>query len=80
MKYLLIIAIALVVVWLWRSGRPSLPRSTPAGRGRGKPAADKQAIEMVACGVCHVHLPRSDALPGPNGFYCSEAHRRAAGA
>ncbi|MEO7954139.1 MAG: hypothetical protein ABIR35_08625 [Polaromonas sp.] len=33
---------------------------------------------MVACDVCHVHLPKSDALIGNKGIYCSDAHRRQA--
>jgi len=76
MKYLLVIVLALVVLWLWRSNRrseqPDKPRAPPAGRP-GQPAT-----EVVACAVCAVHLPRSDALPGGKGFYCSDAHRRQA--
>lgn len=76
MKYLLVIVLALVVLWLWRSnrrtGQPDRPPAPPAGRP-GKPAT-----EVVACAVCDVHLPRSDALPGGNRFYCSDAHRRQA--
>lgn len=75
MKYLLVIVLALVVLWLWRSnrraGQPDRP-APPADR-TGKPAT-----EVVACAVCAVHLPRSDALPGGKGFYCSDAHRRQA--
>ena len=76
MKYLLVIVLALVVLWLWRSNRrtedPDRPAAPPAGRP-GKPAT-----EVVACAVCDVHLPRVDALPGGKGFYCSDAHRRQA--
>jgi uncharacterized protein len=31
---------------------------------------------MVACAHCGLNLPRSEALEGPDGFYCSEEHRR----
>lgn len=76
MKYLLVIVLALVVLWLWRSNRrtaqPDRPPASPVGRP-GKPAT-----EVIACAVCAVHLPRSDALPGGKGFYCSDAHRRQA--
>ena len=76
MKYLLVIVLALVVLWLWRSnrrtGQPDRPPESPAGR-QGKPAT-----EVIACSVCNVHLPRADALPGGKGFYCSDAHRRQA--
>lgn len=74
MKYLLVIALALVVVWLWRSNRRSNQEQAPS-----KPASrHKPATEVVACAVCAVHLPRADALPGGSGFYCSDAHRRQA--
>jgi len=80
MKYLLVILLILVVFWLWRSGRPSPKKAAQPGRRSGKPSEEKEIPEMVACGVCHVHLPKSEALIGRDGFYCSEAHRRDAGA
>ena len=40
---------------------------------------EKEIMEIVACKVCQVHLPKSEALIGSDGFYCSEAHRREAG-
>lgn len=78
MKYLIVIALILGVLWLWRhnrqaekdAARPPPPRAPAAGSG---------VTEMVACDVCHVHLPRSDALIGNKGIYCSDAHRRQAG-
>lgn len=74
MKYLLVIALALVVVWLWRSNRRN-----PQERQPTKPASRQgPATEVVACAVCAVHLPRADALPGGKGFYCSDAHRQQA--
>jgi uncharacterized protein len=80
MKYLLVILLVLVVFWLWRSGRPSQKNSEQPGRPHGTPPKENEIPEMVACGVCHVHLPKSEALIGRDGFYCSEAHRREAGA
>jgi uncharacterized protein len=80
MKYLLVILLVLVVFWIWRSGRPSPKKQAQPGRHREKPPEEKEISDMVACGVCHVHLPKSEALIGRDGFYCSEAHRREAGA
>ena len=77
MKYLLIIAFILVVFWLWRHNRQAERHA--AQRPRTKVPAEKEITEMVACAVCHVHLPKSDALINRNGFYCSEAHRRETG-
>ena len=79
MKYLIVIALVLGVFWLWRqnrqvdknAARPAPPR-TPSG-------ATRSATEMVACDFCHIHLPRSEALIGRKGIYCSDAHRREAG-
>lgn len=81
MKYLLVLILALVVFWLWRSSRQAgKTAAQPQRPARQAPAGKKEITEMVACGVCHVHLPKSEALIGRDGFYCSEAHRREAGA
>ena len=79
MKYLLVIAFILVVFWLWRHDRPAEKKATPPQRPRPNVPEGKGLTEMVACDVCHVHLPMSEALIGRDGFYCSEAHRRQAG-
>lgn len=78
MKYLLVLGIALLVVWLWRHNRAderrdAQPRARPAPRQTALPAT-----EIVACDVCQVHLPRNEALAHGRGMYCSEAHRRQA--
>ncbi len=81
MKYLLILAIALGVLWLIKNKRridtdePAAP-PRPAG-SRASPQI--AATEIVACDVCDVHLPRTEALVGPKGTYCSAAHRQQAG-
>ncbi|ABM38678.1 PP0621 family protein [Polaromonas naphthalenivorans] len=80
MKYLLVIALVLLVFWLWRSNRQADRNAAQPRHSPGKAPAGKEITEMVACGVCHVHLPKSEALIGKGGFYCSEAHRREAGA
>ena len=74
MKYLLIIGLVLVVFFLWRHNRQAQNRSAP----RQQPGAPAAATEIVACSVCQVHLPKSEALIGSDGIYCSEAHRRQA--
>ncbi len=78
MKYLLVSAIVLFVFWLWRHNREAEHHAAASSRtARSRPAA--KVTEMVACDVCEVHLPRSEALIGSRGIYCSDAHRRQAG-
>jgi uncharacterized protein len=69
MKYLLLLLIVGVVLWVWRV------RSSGRVASRG---AAKQAPEgMLACAHCGLHLPASEALLGEGAAYCSDAHRAA---
>ena len=77
MKYLLVIGFAVVVFWLWRHNRVAEKEAAPPPSPTNA-RAGKNIAEMVACDVCHVHLPKSEALIGRDGFYCSETHRREA--
>lgn len=79
MKYLLVAALVLVVFWLWRNNRDVEKNTTAATRPPAPPKAGTAVAEMVACEVCGVHLPKSEALIGAKGVYCSDAHRRQAG-
>lgn len=73
MKYLLIIAIALVVWLAWKKrSLPSGKASTPA------PPAPREPEQMVVCAHCGVHLPVSDSVIEQDRHFCSEAHRLAA--
>ena len=81
MKYLLVILLILVVFWLWQYERRTQKRAgTPPPRPPVKPAPQTDGVtEIVACSVCLVHLPRTEALIGRDSRpYCSEAHRRQA--
>jgi uncharacterized protein len=78
MKYLLVMGLVLVVFWIWRHNRET-ERNADAARPPSPPQREPAVTEMVACDLCHVHLPRSEALIGSQGIYCSEAHRRQAG-
>jgi uncharacterized protein len=75
-KFLLVIAVVFVVLSLMRGGR-EVRRSREQAKPR--PASPPPPQDMVECPVCHVHLPRTDALPGPDGhLYCSADHRQRA--
>jgi len=79
MKYLLLLGLALLVVWLWRRNRQ--PEQGGAASSRApQPSSARDVTPMVVCAVCKVHLPQTEALTGPGGaVYCSEAHRRQSG-
>lgn len=73
MKYLLVLAVVVGVLWLmWRPrARPPAPADR-AARKSGPPA------RMVACARCDLRLPHTDALFDPAGqAFCCEEHRRA---
>jgi uncharacterized protein len=75
-KYLIVIAVVLLVLWWVRGNRRG--GEPQAGASRSPNAGLAQ--DMVQCPVCSVHLPRSDALPGPAGqLYCCAEHRQRAG-
>lgn len=81
MKYLLVILLILVVFWLWQYERRTQKGATtpPRPPASPDPAQTGGATEIVACSVCQLHLPRTEALIGRGARpYCSDAHRRQA--
>jgi uncharacterized protein len=79
MKYLLVLAVVFVAIWLWRKGRREEMRSQRPPPTRAKPPAEAPQA-MLRCAHCGLHLPAADAVSGPDGtVYCSVAHRQAAG-
>jgi uncharacterized protein len=78
MKFLVLLAVVLAVLWFLRGGGRRQGAAAPGEKPRGGAAPAPQ--DMVECPVCHVHLPRGDALPGPDGqLYCCAEHRVRAG-
>ena len=72
MKYLLLLALLVVAYLLWRNAR--ITRDVPPPSTQARPGLPQ---EMVRCPVCGLHLPRGEALAGPDGrLYCSPEHRR----
>ena len=71
MKLVLVALVILVLIWLARGGR----RRTRVSDETAAPPPAQEAV--VACPQCGLHLPRSEALPGRGGLFCSEAHRAA---
>ena len=79
MKYLLVMALALGMFWLWRHNRQADKADRAAAR-RPPPAHNLPPVTIVACAVCGIHLPKTEALAGANAHYCCDEHRRQAGA
>lgn len=78
MKIALVLALVLVGVWLFRLNRRS-DRGGPE-RQHNPPAAKPttMALDMVRCRQCDTHLPKTDAIAGKQGVYCSLEHRQQA--
>ena len=72
MKYLLVLAVLAIAIWIWRSRhRKSVQESRSTERQR---IAAPQ--EMVKCAQCGLHLPRADAvLDSAQHAFCGAAHR-----
>lgn len=69
MKLVLIILVALVGIWVWRSSRPQGQElKNQSGVKPLKP------LDMVRCRLCSVHVPAVDAVQGKLGLYCGADH------
>lgn len=78
MKYLLVLAVVFVALWLWRKGRRDAMRDRAAAARTAPPPSVAAPREMARCDHCGLHLPLTDAITGRDGVYCSAAHRQAA--
>lgn len=67
-KYLLLIALIVIVVWMWRQARAT--RS-----GERRPTAPRAAEQMVKCAYCGVNQPVSESILADGRYYCCAAHR-----
>ena len=83
MKYLLVLAVLWIAIWLWRKNRREEMRDAMRERAakaqQRAPAQVAAPQAMVRCAHCGLHLPATDAIGGSGGtVYCSTAHREAA--
>ncbi len=75
MKYLLW-ALVLYLAWRWFSAARAAPRGKDEAAAADGEVSGARTERMVKCLECGVHLPVSEALPGPGDqFFCSESHR-----
>ena len=82
MKYLLVLLVVGVGVWVWSARFRAGPRKGRKGQGgsdvsSSSPAAKHGARTMVACGHCGVHLPADEAVYADQQPYCGPAHLQA---
>jgi uncharacterized protein len=77
MKYLFLFILVLCVIGWWRNLARGSSQSKPAPKSSKQPPQTAlPPTQIVACRVCDLHLPRREALVGPAGLYCCEAHRK----
>jgi len=69
-RILFFVLLAFVVYLLWRSMQR---RANDRPRG---PAGPDAAQAMVSCAKCGLHVPRHEALPLGERYFCCEEHRR----
>jgi len=69
MKYLLVLLVVGVAIWLWRRSR----HSPAPGRSEQVPGQHQPPRGMIQCTVCGVHLPGDEAVGQVGGgLGCSE--------
>ncbi len=78
MKFLLLLGLFLLVVWLVSRARRGSTRVDPPQAPTEPPTVEEATREdIVACLHCGLHLPQSEALAAPDGWFCGQAHRLA---
>ena len=71
MKYILVIALVLLLVyWILKSYRRRV------GRPGAAPSPPRGGEDMVRCEHCGVHLPRSESITTQGSFFCTPEHQR----
>lgn len=73
MKYLLVLIVVMVGVWIWRANRAAERADETRRDPPRKPA--RGAIDMGSCDLCGMHCPSDDLVAGRRGRYCSTQHR-----
>lgn len=71
MKYLILIAVVMGVIWWIKLSRSATPPPSPT-------AANEGPQTMVRCAHCGLHLPQNEAVSSNQAVYCSHAHRELA--
>lgn len=81
MKYLVVLIVVFVGVWVWRNNRLAGHKDQQENIDR-EAERQKAKTNMVACAHCGVHLPQIEALAAPSAdlrsqlWFCSTEHRQ----
>ena len=76
MKLMVLLLAILAGVWLIK--RQQLRAAAPKRQSPRTPPRVAQAMPILACQHCGVHVPQNEAVTGrQGGVYCCAAHRRA---
>jgi uncharacterized protein len=81
MKYLVVLIVVFVGVWLWRSNRIADRKDKKENFEREAERQNTQKI-IVSCAHCGLHLPQQEALAAPSAdlrqqlWFCSAEHRQ----
>jgi uncharacterized protein len=70
MRFLVLILLAVLAVWLIRRAL----KAPPAPETMKKESLEQQ--DLVRCARCGVHLPRAEARLAGGSTYCGEEHAR----
>lgn len=76
MKYLLVLAVVMVAIYVWRQNRRDEIDAQRPQTPQQPPRAPQAPALMVTCLHCGTHLPPTDAVKGHLGWYCGDEHRR----
>ncbi|RYY82530.1 MAG: hypothetical protein EOO24_40245 [Comamonadaceae bacterium] len=78
MKYLIVLFVIAVAIWLWRRNRREQEIDDRSRHRAAAPPPPGTPQQMARCAHCGLHLPAIDAIAGPGDrVYCSAAHRSA---
>lgn len=72
MKFVVVLAVLGVAFWIWNSKRKALLQQRQQVQQQAT-----EALPMVACAHCGLHLARVDAVAHQGQWYCSQAHAQA---
>jgi uncharacterized protein len=75
LKLLLLFAVVLMGIWLWRRDHRPAVSKPPQSKRKATPLT----LPIVACSHCGTHTDAREMIKGELGVYCSHAHCQLSG-